>query len=164
MIRSVRAAILAEDPDLPITAARSVSELLEERTAQDRLLARIGLVFGNAALFLTALGLYGVLSYNVARRTSEIGIRKALGAQESRVVSMILRETGWLLGGGLVAGAAIAFGTLRLIESRLYGLAPHDPVALSAAAAVLVLVAITSAWLPARRASRVDPLMAIRYE
>ncbi len=164
LIQTLRAAILSEDPELPITAVRGIKELVEERTGQDRLLARLALLFGAAALVLTAVGLYGVLSYGVARRTSEIGIRKALGAQDSRVVSMILRETGWLVVAGLALGGGMAWATLRLIETRLYGLAPSDPGAIGAAAVVLTLVALLSAWLPARRASRVDPLAAIRYE
>lgn len=163
-VPAVRRAILAEDPNLPIVAARPVTELIDQGMVQHRLLARLSLAFGVVALVLAAMGLYGVLSYGVARRTSEIGIRKALGAGESRVISMILRESSWLLAGGLTAGALLAFGGLRWIESQLYGLSPTDPAAFGAAALMLALVALVAAWLPARRASRVDPLVAIRYE
>jgi ABC-type antimicrobial peptide transport system permease subunit len=116
------------------------------------------------ALLLAAIGLYGVLSYGVARRTSEIGIRKALGAGEGRVISMILRESSWLLLAGLAAGGLLAFGSVRWIESRLFGLTPSDPIAFGAAVALLALVALAAAWIPARRAARVDPLQAIRCE
>ena len=108
--------------------------------------------------------LYGVLSYGVARRTNEIGIRKALGAQHGAVMGMILRETGLLLVVGLVAGAALSAAGMRLITSRLYGPAPTDSLAFASAIAVLTGVALVAAWLPARRASRVDPLVALRYE
>jgi predicted permease len=161
---ATRRAILAEDPNLPITAARPLPELVAERMVQDRLLARISLAFGVVALLLSAIGLYGVLSYGVTRRTSEIGIRKALGAGEGKVISMILRESSRLLAGGLAVGAALAFASLRLIESRLFGLSHSDPATFGMAAILLAIVALAAAWLPARRASRVDPLVAIRYE
>lgn len=161
---ALRRAILAEDPNLPITSLRPLTELVEGRLAQERLLARISMGFSVVALLLSAIGLYGVLSYGVTRRTNEIGIRKALGAGEGRVVSMILRESWVLLAGGLAAGAALSVATLRLIESRLFGLSPNDPAAFAAAIVLLAIVATAAAWLPARRASRVDPLVAIRYE
>jgi predicted permease len=161
---AIRRSILAEDSNLPITAARPLPELVAERMVQDRLLARISLAFGVVALLLSAIGLYGVLSYGVTRRTGEIGIRKALGAGDSKVISMILCESSRLLAGGLAVGAVLAFASLRLIESRLFGLSPTDPAAFSAAAILLAVVALAAAWLPARRASRVDPLVAIRYE
>lgn len=161
---AIRRAMLAEDPNLPITAARPLPEQLAERMVQDRLLARISLAFGMVALLLSAIGLYGVLSYGVTRRTSEIGVRKALGAGEGKVISMILRESSRLFVGGLAVGAALAFASLRLIESRLFGLSPSDPSTFGMAALLLAIVALAAAWLPARRASRVDPLVAIRYE
>ena len=164
VIAGVRRAVLSWDPNLPITVARPLGELIDERMVQDRLLARLSIAFGGVALLLAAIGLYGVLSYGVARRTNEIGIRKALGAQHGAVMAMILRETGLLLGVGLVAGVALSAAGMRLITSRLYGLAPTDPVALGAAIAVLAGVALVAAWLPAYRASRVDPLVALRHE
>ncbi len=129
---------------------------------QDRLLARLSLGFGVVSLLLAAIGLYGVLSYGVARRTNEIGIRKALGAGEGTVVLMILRESSWLLAGGLVVGVGLAWASMRWIESRLFGIAPMDPVAIGVAVLLLGGVALGAAWLPARRAARVDPLVAIR--
>jgi ABC-type antimicrobial peptide transport system permease subunit len=130
----------------------------------DGLLAQLSIAFGVVALLLAAIGLYGVLSYGVARRTSEIGIRKALGAGEGAVIGMILRETTWLMAGGVVAGVGLAYGSLRLIQSRLFGLEPADPVAIGLGVAALGVVALIAAWLPARRAARVDPMVAIRYE
>ena len=105
-----------------------------------------------------------MLSYGVARRTNEIGIRKALGAQPRTLIGMIMRETGWLLAAGLIAGGALSAGTIQLIASRLYGLSPGDPLTFGLAIAGLALVALIATWLPAWRASRVDPLVALRYE
>ena len=129
-----------------------------------RLLARLSIAFGLVALLLAAIGLYGVLSYGVARRTNEIGIRKALGAQQSALIGMVLRETSWLVFLGLVAGGAASFAALRLIASRLYGLQPNDPPTFAAAIAGLTIVAGIATWLPAYRASRVDALVALRQE
>jgi predicted permease len=163
VIADVRRAVLQVDPNLPITA-RPLTELLDERMVQDTLLARLSIAFGIVALLLSAIGLYGVLSYGVARRTNEIGIRKALGAQHGAVMAMILRETGVLLVVGLAAGVALSAAGIRLITSRLYGLEPTDPVTFAVALAVLSCVALVAAGLPAYRASRVDPLVALRHE
>jgi putative ABC transport system permease protein len=164
VLEGVRRAVREIDPNLPIVSARPLEDLLDDRMVQDRLLARLSIAFGVVALLLAAVGLYGVLSYGVARRTHEIGIRKALGARYSAVVSMILRETGLLLLVGLAAGVALSAIGMRLITSRLYGLAPTDPVAFAVAVAVLSGVGLVAAWIPAHRASRVDPLVALRHE
>jgi predicted permease len=164
VLAGVRRAILSEDSNLPITAASTLTELVDKQMVQDRLLARLSTAFGVVALLLAAIGLYGVLSYGVARRTNEIGIRKALGAQHGAVMVMILRETGVLILGGLAAGTLLAVTGTQLIASRLYGLAPTDPFAISGAVAILAGVALLAAWVPAHRASRVDPLVALRYE
>jgi ABC-type antimicrobial peptide transport system permease subunit len=100
----------------------------------------------------------------VARRTNEIGIRKALGARHGSLIAMILRETAWLLLVGLIAGAALSAAAVRLITSRLFGLSASDPATVASAALGLALVAVVATWLPAYRASRVDPLIALRYE
>ena len=103
------------------------------RIVQDRLLAQLSIAFGVVAVLLAAIGLYGVLSYGVARRTNEIGIRKALGAQQRTLIGMIMRETGWLLVVGLFVGGAVSVATIRLITSRLYGLSPDDPATFATA-------------------------------
>ena len=133
-------------------------------TAQDRVTAQLALVFGGVALALAAIGLYGVLSYAVARRTGEIAIRIALGAQPAGVIAMILRETVSLVIGGLVVGAGLAYAASRLIDSRLYGVAPQDPLTLVLATSLLLLVALGAAYLPARKAARLDPMTALRQE
>ena len=163
-IADVRRVVRQLEPGMPIVAATVLTDAIDRRIGQDRLLARLSIAFGAVAALLVAIGLYGVLSYGVARRTNEIGIRKALGARPAALIGMILRETGWLLVGGLVAGAAVSAASLRLIESRLYGLSAADPATIAAAVAGLAVVAALAAWLPAHRASRVDALTALRCE
>jgi predicted permease len=151
-------------PSSPITDAGSIDEQMAPLTAQDRTTARLAVGFGAVALALAAVGLYGVLSYGVARRTGELAIRIALGARSSRVIAMILQETVVLLVAALAFGAVLAYASLRLIDSRLYGIEPQDPLTLASAAGLLVAVAIVAAYLPAHRASRVDPMMALRQQ
>jgi ABC-type antimicrobial peptide transport system permease subunit len=131
---------------------------------QERSIATLSLIFGLLALLLAAIGLYGVMSYDVVRRTHEIGIRMALGASARRVVQLVMREMlGWVvLGGALGLGAALA--TTRLVESMLFGLKPRDPLTIGLAVLVLLVVAAVAGYLPARRAARVDPLDALRRE
>jgi ABC-type antimicrobial peptide transport system permease subunit len=150
------------DTTLPIVSAASIEERMAPLTAQDRTTAQIAVVFGGVALTLAALGLYGVLSYGISRRSGEIAIRLALGAQARRVIAMILGETMWLVGLGLALGAALAYAALRLIDNRLYGVEPQDPVTLVLATGLLVLVATSASYLPARRASKLDPMAALR--
>jgi predicted permease len=164
LVTDVRRAVRRTAPSLPITVATSLAELVDGRTVQERLLARLSLAFGTVGLLLAAIGLYGVLSYGVSRRTNEIGIRKALGAQHRTVIALVLRETGALLVVGVVVGSILSALSIRLIASRLYGLAPTDPVSLGVAAILLTAVALAATALPAWRASRIDPLVALRHE
>jgi len=120
--------------------------------------------FGGLALALAAIGLYGVMSYAVVRRTREIGIRIAMGAQRNSVVWLVLRETLVLIAIGLALGIPAFLSATRYIKSELFGLAPGDPVAISGAILMLLSVAAAAGYVPARRASRVDPMIALRYE
>jgi ABC-type antimicrobial peptide transport system permease subunit len=138
--------------------------LIAESIAAERLIARLSTAFGALAVLLAAIGLYGVMSYTVARRTSEIGVRMALGASRRSVVSMILREILVLVGAGGVIGAATALGTARFVESLLFGLAPHDPLTLAGSSLLLLVVGLPAGCLPARRAARIDPIVALRIE
>ena len=164
VIAAARKIIQRSDPSLSIDTAQSVDDQMAPLMAQDRTTAQIAIVFGCVALTIAAIGLYGLLSYGVARRSGEIAIRMALGARPGRVVSMILRETCALVMAGLVVGAGLAWAASRLIAGRLYGVPPEDPLALALAVALLVLVALGAAYLPARRASRLDPIAALRHE
>ena len=164
VLSDVRRVIQQAEPNMSIARAGTVTSFVDTRIVQDRLLARLSIAFGVVAVLLAAIGLYGVLSYGVARRTNEIGIRKALGARERTLITMILRETSWLVIVGLIVGGAASVGATRLITSRLYGLSPNDPATFTVAIICLTLIATLAAWLPAYRASRVDPLVALRQE
>jgi ABC-type antimicrobial peptide transport system permease subunit len=161
---AVRQAIQQVDATVPITSARSLEERIAPLTAQDRTTAQLALAFGCIALTLAAVGLYGVLSYGIARRTGEIALRIALGARPGRVIAMILGETTGLVIVGLALGGGLAYAATRLIGSRLYGVDPQDPLTLALAAGLLLLVAISAAYVPARRASMLDPMAALRQE
>jgi ABC-type antimicrobial peptide transport system permease subunit len=120
--------------------------------------------FGGLALLLSMIGLYGVMSYNVTRRRNEIGIRMALGAEPTRVLRMVMREVALLIGIGLAAGLGLTLATTRLVASFLYGLTPNDPPTLSLAVVILAGVAFLAGYFQARRASRLEPLTALREE
>ncbi len=137
---------------------------MAESLNRERLLAALSGFFGALALLLATLGLYGVMSYSVARRTNEIGIRMALGAEQGRVLRMVLGEVSTLIAIGLVAGSAAALATARFVSGLLYGVTPTDPVTLSLAVGVLASVAAIAGYLPARRASKLDPMVALREE
>jgi predicted permease len=161
---AVRQAIMEVDPNAPLTSLRTARERLAPLTAQDRAIARLALAFGLVALSLAAIGLYGVLSYGVARRTSEIAVRIALGARPARVIAMILGETAGVVALGVVAGGALAFAASRFIAGTLFGVDPRDPATFAAAVAVLLAVAGCAAYLPARRASTLEPVAALRVD
>jgi ABC-type antimicrobial peptide transport system permease subunit len=164
VLETLRRTLRQAEPNMRVLRATTVTEAVNSRMVQDRLLAQLSIGFGVVAVLLAAIGLYGVLSYGVTRRTNEIGVRKALGAQQGTLIAMILRETGWLLVVGTIAGAGVSLVAIRLITSRLYGLSPTDPLTMTIAVAALTVVAALATALPAYRASRVDPLVALRYE
>jgi putative ABC transport system permease protein len=126
--------------------------------------ADLTMLFGSLALLLAAVGLYGVMSHSVARRTNEMGIRMALGAQRRDVARLVLRDTMALVSVGVILGLAVALAAGRVVSSLLYGLAPTDPIAISTATLILAAVALIAGYLPARRATKVDPMVALRYE
>jgi ABC-type antimicrobial peptide transport system permease subunit len=131
---------------------------------KERLMATISTFFGALALLLAAIGLYGIMAYAVARRTTEIGIRMALGAKRSTVQWMVLRDTFLLVVIGIAIGIPAALSLTRFAKSLLYGVEANDPLTIACAALLMVLIAAAAGYLPARRASRVDPMIALRYE
>jgi ABC-type antimicrobial peptide transport system permease subunit len=143
---------------------RTEEEQIRKSLGSERLFAGLVISFGAIAAFLAAIGLYGVMAYSVTRRTAEIGIRLALGAPRGRVQWLVLRESMAMVAAGLVIGVPAALALTGLVRTLLYGVAPNDPVSFAAAVAGMVAVAGAAAWLPARRAARVDPLVALRYE
>src|SRR5262249_36514577 len=132
--------------------------------SRERLVATLSTFFGLFALLLAALGLYGVMAYTVARRTREIGLRVALGARAGDVVWLVMRETLLLAFIGVVIGLPAALAATRLTEGLLFGLSPTDPWTIAVATVVMIAVATLAGYLPARRAARVDPMVALRYE
>ena len=142
----------------------TVSEELDHALLPERVLAMLSGFFGGLGLLLASIGLYGLLQYTVSRRTGEIGVRVALGASRSGIAALILRDVAMLLAVGLAMGFALAFAGARVIATSLYGLSGHDPVALGAAAGVLVLVALGASLVPSLRAARVDPAVALRHQ
>jgi predicted permease len=160
----VRQMINQIDDKLPIFGVTTLNDQLHENLNQERLIAQLVSFFGALALILACIGLYGVMAHGVARRTSEIGIRMALGARGGNIAWMILRETLYLVLAGLVLGVPAALIVARLISTQLFGLSPTDPLTLVGAAIVLAVVAMLAGYLPARRAARVNPLNALRYE
>jgi len=159
-----RGAISQVDPKLPVFGVTTLREQLKDALRQERLVAELVSFFGLLALLLACIGLYGVMANGVVRRTQEIGIRMALGAEKRRIVWMVMRETMLLVLIGIALGVPVALGAGRLISSQLYGLSPADPLTLVVAALVLTGVASLAGFLPARKAAKVNPLTALRYE
>jgi len=163
-IAAIRQAVQSVDRNIPVFNVRLQSDLIARSFAHERLFATLSSFFGLLALALVSIGLYGLLSYSVARRTHEIGIRMALGAQRVDVLRMVLGESLLLVLIGSLIGLAAAFATTRLISGMLFGLTPNDPVSLALATLLLLVMGALAGWLPARRAANVDPLIALRYE
>lgn len=164
IVPAVQRAIAEVNPNIPIASVSSLAEQVDESTANERLIARLSAFFGLLAAFLVCIGIYGLLSYAVARRTSEIGVRMALGAKRSNVLWLILREILVLVAIGVALGIPVALVGNRLVVKLLYGLTPADPVSLLAAVAMLIAVAAIAGYMPARKASLVEPTVALRCE
>ena len=160
----IREAVRRADPNLPMQDVFTQMEQVERRLEQEKLFAGAYALFGVLALVIAAVGLFGLMSYSVSRRTNEIGIRMALGAQRGQVLGQVMRESMILVVTGVGLGLAIALGTGRFIAALLFALEPTDAATIGLAMAVLLVVAALAGYLPARRASRVDPMVALRYE
>jgi len=164
MVPQVRRVLASIDPDLPPENLRTLDEQIGKNIQTDRLVLQLAATFAILATVLAMLGLYGVMAHSVTRRTREIGIRMALGAGPHRIRGMVLRELGWILGIGLVTGVPAALALSKYTRSQLFGVEAFDLVVVAGAVAALALTAVAAAYLPVRRASRVNPLDALRYE
>jgi predicted permease len=160
----VRRIIQHADSRLPVFDVKTLTEQADESLVQDRLIASFSTLFGLLALALASVGLYGVMAHAVSRRTNEIGVRMALGAQPRQILDMVMRETLRLVVLGVAIGVPIAMVASRLIRSELYGLSPNDPLTILITTLVMLGVASLAGYLPARRATKVDPIVALRYE
>jgi predicted permease len=164
IVPQVRQAFMEVNRNLPIDEVVSLSEHVGRSLARQRLVARLAAFFGLLALSLACIGLYGVLSYAVARRANEIGIRMALGARRGDVIWLVLREALGLVASGVVIGLLASLATMKTASTLLFGLEPNDPPTIAAATLALIAVAALAGYLPARRAARVDPMTALRED
>jgi predicted permease len=164
LVGTVRQIVHQTSPGVPVSDVSTQSRLIDQTISQERTFAGLCGCFAALALLIAGIGLYGNVSYSVARRTGEIGIRMALGAEGRRIVWMVLREIVTLTAVGLGVGLAVAYSLTRFVASFLFGIKPHDPLALSVSVLVLAAAAILAGYAPARRASRIDPMAALRHE
>jgi len=161
---AIRHEVKALDPEQPVARVATMDELKEESISQPRFRAFLLGAFASIALLLSAIGIYGVMAYTVSRRTSEIGIRMAIGAQPADILRLIAGESMTLTLLGASVGLGGAYAITRVMKSLLFGVTGTDPLTFAGVTFVLVFVALMASYLPARRASRVDPLLAIKYE
>jgi len=164
MMPTIRAAIARFDPNLLITDMKTQEEQIDQNIYQERLIANLSSLFALLALIVACVGIYGLLSYQVTRRTQEIGIRLALGAQREDVLRLVLRQGAILAVLGALIGIAAALAVTRYLQSFLYGVKPSDPLTMVAVAILLIVVALFASYIPARRAMKTDPMEALRYE
>ncbi len=164
LARAVRKAVAAVDPAVPLSEFHTQTALIDRLLRTERLLSFVSAAFGLVALTLAAIGLGALLAYAVARRTNEIGVRIALGAAAGDVIGMVLRDSVWLVGGGILLGLPCAYVLGRFLKAALFRLEPIDPQTAVLACATLLAVAIFAAWIPARRAARIDPVSALRED
>jgi predicted permease len=164
LIPAVRKVVADVDRNLPLEGITTQQLELKEDLRLERLFASLSGSLAFLALALCCVGLYGIMAYNVARRTGEMGIRKALGARSWDVAWPVLREALILTGIGIAIGLAVGLALVRLTRSFIYGVKPHDPLTMVSAAVLMIAIAVLAAWIPARKAARVDPMQALRYE
>jgi ABC-type antimicrobial peptide transport system permease subunit len=163
MIPSVQRVVREVNPDIPLEF-QTLAQQIDDNLVHERLLATLAGFFGGLAMLLAMIGLYGVLSYLVAHRQMEFGVRMALGARPGSILWLVMRDVLLVLAAGITVGLATALATARVLRQLLFGLEPHDPATIAIAIALLSAMAALAGYLPARRATRVDPIIALRSE
>jgi ABC-type antimicrobial peptide transport system permease subunit len=164
MFNALRAQAARLDSSLPVYSMKTLESQLDDTLSTERLIATLSAAFGALATLLAAIGLYGVMAFVVARRTREIGLRMALGAGRRQVIWMVMREVMALVACGLVLGIPVAWALSRYVSAQLFGVKPADAITGATALAVVLAAAAGAGFLPARRASAIDPMSALRYE
>ena len=164
LVATVRQIVRQVEPRVPVSDVNTQSRQIDQTINRERIFAQLCSCFAALALLMSCIGLYGMMAYTVARRTGEIGIRMALGADRRRIIRMVLSEMIWIGAAGLTIGLAAAWGTTRYLESFLFGLKPRDPLAILLSTGILVSALVLACYDPAMRASRIDPLTALRHE
>jgi ABC-type antimicrobial peptide transport system permease subunit len=164
LVETVRHLAARIDPGVPVTESRTLQDQIDANILEDRLIAALSGFFGLLALLLAGVGLYGVLSYTVTRRTREIGIRVALGARRAEVLRLVLCDAALLTGIGALIGVPAALAASKVIRSLLYGVGALDPIAIAGGTSLLLAVAALAGIVPALRATKVDPMVALRHE
>jgi ABC-type antimicrobial peptide transport system permease subunit len=160
----VQQTIHSVDRSLPITDVTTLDEQVQRSVTNQRVVAQLSIFFGGLAVFLSCIGIYGLMSYIVSQRTNEIGIRMALGAAQSNVRWLVMREIAVMVVTGIAIGVPVTLAGGRLVTHMLFGLQDNDPLSIAVAVGVLLLVGLVAGYFPARRASQVDPMVALRYE
>jgi ABC-type antimicrobial peptide transport system permease subunit len=164
LIAAAREIVRQADSRIPVTNIKTQEEIIDQTIGQERTFATLCTAFALLAVAIACVGLYGTMAYSVARRTNEIGVRMALGAERKRVIWMVLREVFVMSAAGLAIGLPIALATSKFVKSFLFEMQPNDPLTISGAAVVLALAALAAGYGPAWRASRIDPWNALRHE
>ena len=160
----IHSTLTSLDPNLPIRGLKTLDDQIDENLFEERMVSSLTVIFASLATLLAALGLYGVLAYNVARRTREIGIRMALGAEAGDVRRLVLREVVTMLAIGTAVGITGAIASGKIVEQMLYGTHAWNPTVFAASATILWVIALAAAYMPLRKATAIDPLIALRYE
>jgi putative ABC transport system permease protein len=163
-VSSLRSTVQQLDANLPIFGVKTMERVVDEDLFGERIVAALSAGFGGLAALLAAMGIYGVLAYLVVQRTREIGIRMALGAETGHVRLLVLKEVGSMVLLGAAVGLPLAYGLARFSESLLFGVRAGDPTVYALGLALIAVIALAACYFPARRATRVDPLVALRYE